>query len=402
MIQVSRGLLLSRRSAIGRKTNLGPDDELTDSFDRADTTNAIGTADSGHVYTQRRGAWGISSNKAYESSNNSTAVHGGVVTADVGYSSQTISCDITATLSMGKHVGCILRYVDLDNYWFAMLYRAVSDGHIYIYMGKVVAGVETYMITEYDVGFSGAVYSLEFSVDENGRFVTTVNGAVYGIVIDDTTHASATEVGLFSFEASGARFENLNVVETMDTAPVIADSFNRANDAGSLGSADTGELWTPRKGTWGISANKGYNPTGGEWDVVSVDDVTPDRIVKVVLPDNTFGGSDKGAGLVARLSDLNNFWFFFIYRGGGTDCLPCAGKFVAGVANYSILNAPNMGTPTAPVTIELRCMGNRISAYIDGVKWGPTVEDTFNNTQTRVGLMGYRPTTPQWEDFLVM
>lgn len=39
---------------------------------------------------------------------------------------------------------------------------------------------------------------------------------------------------------------------------VVSDSFNRADSASSLGTADTGQVWSSAVGTWGISSNRAY------------------------------------------------------------------------------------------------------------------------------------------------
>lgn len=43
----------------------------------------------------------------------------------------------------------------------------------------------------------------------------------------------------------------------------ITDSFNRANNSSSLGTADSGQTWTNTKGTWGTSSNQASSSDAG-------------------------------------------------------------------------------------------------------------------------------------------
>lgn len=49
----------------------------------------------------------------------------------------------------------------------------------------------------------------------------------------------------------------------MNITPVVSDTFDRADSTTSMGSTDTGEVWTPQMGTWGITGNKAYVVTAG-------------------------------------------------------------------------------------------------------------------------------------------
>lgn len=78
-----------------------------DSFDRADSTSGLGTADSGHPWTTVAGTWGITSGRAVASA---PAI--GVV--DVG----TADVDITGTVTIGgtfNGTGISLRTIDTSN-----------------------------------------------------------------------------------------------------------------------------------------------------------------------------------------------------------------------------------------------------------------------------------------------
>lgn len=93
----------------------------------------------------------------------------------------------------------------------------------------------------------------------------------------------------------------------------VSDSFNRADDATSLGTADSGQAWTAELGTWGISSNQAYLVTSAgdaqntAWVETSETDGTAQVTIAVV------GGSN--VGIVFRLVDGNNY-YIAIHDGG--------------------------------------------------------------------------------------
>lgn len=87
-----------------------------------------------------------------------------------------------------------------------------------------------------------------------------------------------------------------------DDLLLVSDTFSRADNASSLGSADTGQAWTALAGTWGISGNRAYNPSATSNGVAYVDAGVSDGLVECVIP--VLGG---GPGLYFRIVDADDY-----------------------------------------------------------------------------------------------
>jgi hypothetical protein len=85
----------------------------TDNFDRADTTNNIGTpSDAGSAWTQSQGTWGIASNAGYESS-----AAGAQNIAQLEASLADVDVQVTlSNVSAGADAGPVARFADTSNY----------------------------------------------------------------------------------------------------------------------------------------------------------------------------------------------------------------------------------------------------------------------------------------------
>src|SRR5262245_57529908 len=107
-------------------------------------------------------------------------------------------------------------------------------------------------------------------------------------------------------------------------ALLAADSFNRADNASSLGSTDGAGLldpvaWIPQLGTWGISSNQAYKSGGSSAEQSAVIDAgTADVIVEVTTAARNFA---NGAGLVFRAVDFQNFWLARNSSAGNTQLI---------------------------------------------------------------------------------
>src|SRR5436853_7315699 len=64
---------------------------------------------------------------------------------------------------------------------------------------------------------------------------------------------------------------------------IVSDTFTRADNAASLGVADTGQAWTSLGGTWGISGNQAYCPTAALNPLAVVDSGKADCSVQATL-----------------------------------------------------------------------------------------------------------------------
>jgi len=60
-------------------------------------------------------------------------------------------------------------------------------------------------------------------------------------------------------DAAGNVSTGVSIIVTTTASTSILDSFDRADSATTLGSADTGQAWTAHSSTWGITGNLAYN-----------------------------------------------------------------------------------------------------------------------------------------------
>lgn len=169
----------------------------------------------------------------------------------------------------------------------------------------------------------------------------------------------------------------------------ISDSFNRADSAVSLGSADIGGAWTATTGTWGISSNKGYLVTDAGQDVAQIDSGVANCTIRCLY--STVGANSQR--LVFRFTDASNF---LICQTEGTAYKVY--KYVAGgftqLGTYSV-------TPADGDQIMVVLNGSNIDFYLNGTL-RISVSDAFNNTATRHGLGGANNTgAARWEDYSV-
>jgi hypothetical protein len=176
----------------------------TDNFDRADTTNNIGTpSDAGSAWTQSQGTWGIASNAGYESS-----AAGAQNIAQLEASLADVDVQVTlSNVSAGADAGPVARFADTSNY-LLWIYTIGSSG---LRMFKVVAGSFTQLgSTASYTAANGDV--LKFTV--NG---STLNGYVNGAlkVGPQTESAGSTNTkhGLRSFNDSASRFDDFSIVD---------------------------------------------------------------------------------------------------------------------------------------------------------------------------------------------
>ena len=213
--------------------------------------------------------------------------------------------------------------------------------------------------------------------------VLTVNNVAQTVAVDD---GSGMQTQQFLLTRSGAG-QWLLIVNPALWARA-KDSFNRADNATSLGSADTGQTWAVLNGgPWGIVSKQAYQPGNVAGSVAVVDATVSDGVVQVSL--STMG---TGAGLVFRASDASNFWK--LYASGSTYVLA---KRVAGadttVATISV--APSSGD-----LLSVALSGPAITVAINGVQRA-VASDSFNQTATKHGLHA-SDNVARFDDFSVL
>jgi hypothetical protein len=165
-------------------------------------------------------------------------------------------------------------------------------------------------------------------------------------------------------------------------AVTVADTFNRADSATSLGTTDTGAAaWSALQGTWGLSANQAYVAVGDASTVcvAVVDASAADCTVAVDLSVN--GGGNPQAGLAFRATDANNFYLAEVTMGAaGT---PKIYKRVAGT--YTAIATGASITFNGGETLSVELAGNSITVKRNGSTIVSVTDSTFPSA-TKHGL----------------
>lgn len=173
---------------------------------------------------------------------------------------------------------------------------------------------------------------------------------------------------------------------TLGPRTLAQDSFNRPDSTVSPGTADSGQTWVELVSSSGIIGNQFY-ATSNSATVAYLECGQADMHATVKIAALT--GSAQG--IAARLIDTAHMWRFiggatsstlWLYNGSNTQEITGMPGFVAGD------------------TIGLKCQGNVITCYINGVQVGQTT-NAANNTGTKVALVA-SVTASRFDDLLVI
>lgn len=160
---------------------------------------------------------------------------------------------------------------------------------------------------------------------------------------------------------------------------LVSDSFNRANNTSSLGTADSGHVWTALAGTWGIDTNRARKYSPGAQGYAVIDAGVANGTVQATLQGTVSSGGAGGGGVAFRMTDANNGWFTeadgtsgYLYKvaGGGFSIVASYGGWVVGDVVSVVLS------------------GTSIIVKKNGVQVA-SVTDSFNSTATKHGLRDY-------------
>jgi hypothetical protein len=134
---------------------------------------------------------------------------------------------------------------------------------------------------------------------------------------------------------------------------LVSDAFNRA-DSTTLGTADTGQVWTQVSGTVGIVGNAGGN-TNGNQGIVAIN----------------VGVSDYDAQFTTPASSADTFIFHFRYTN-----LSNTWRLAMDTNSYRLVlikggaltyTSPDFGVPGSNDTLRVVADGSTITVYLNGV-----------------------------------
>jgi hypothetical protein len=160
---------------------------------------------------------------------------------------------------------------------------------------------------------------------------------------------------------------------SLGVAPfLVGDTFNRSDNAISIGTPDQGPAWVSLSGTIGILSKRLYIPTATNCKSYLETGTANGRCGMQVTTQPT-----NSAWLMFRISDTNNYFRF------GTSGAYFIFQSVISGATADL--GPVGGAPKAGDWMEVRYVGNVIKLYVNGVLRA-TVTNAFNNTATKIGI----------------
>ena len=175
---------------------------------------------------------------------------------------------------------------------------------------------------------------------------------------------------------------------------LVVDTFDRADDAQSLGETGTGESWEAVFGTWGIEDNVAVRASAaaGAQSLAVVPQGEGDGLMEVTL-----SVVEPGAGLAFRYIDPENYWT--------VTANPSIGSWTV---NRVIEGEPELiGELAAPVadgtTVTVTSNGPLLRFVIDGEEFLQLDDSTFEGS-LQAGIVASADSAgdARWDRFLTM
>lgn len=166
----------------------------------------------------------------------------------------------------------------------------------------------------------------------------------------------------------------------------VSDSFDRANSATSLGTADSGQTWTVSAGggPWGITGNLAYCP-GADFSQAVIDSTVSDCTIRC-----TFSSAARAA-LVMRWADSNNNLSVTATSLGGT----VGGAGLGNLATWTAFNDGDVITVVlAGGTVTVKQNGTTVGTS-SAASMAPLQTNTKHGLQARGDALG------RWNDYSV-
>lgn len=169
-----------------------------------------------------------------------------------------------------------------------------------------------------------------------------------------------------------------------------SDSFDRANSAIALGTADVGGTWAEPSGFWGILTNKAYIQTPSVDNhnnaVLNVGQSNVSVSADIILSSTN---NRAAAGLRLRHQDDSNFIAVYLYKCTAVTNSILIVQAVGGSATYpgefTSAGLANGSTYTLKVTLS----GSTITVLLNGVQKLSTTFDNTNLTTGKYGIGAY-------------
>lgn len=175
-----------------------------------------------------------------------------------------------------------------------------------------------------------------------------------------------------------------------------SDAFNRADSTTNPGATSASRTWSSARGTWGITSNALYTSasnTTGQGAILVTDFGDSDATLSIDAAART--GNIVQLGLVFRYVDLNNHWYWVVYRDNGANPKYFLIKRVAG-SDTTVATGSLANNNACTVSVELS--GSSIVGKVDGSSIAST-SDSALSTATSFGCNIYGTTTHTLDNF---
>jgi hypothetical protein len=193
----------STPSAVATKTVADSPAIVLDTFTRADSSTALGTADTGQTWVAGVGTYGISSNKAYPVS----AADGDRAVIDCGLTSHKVTATVSGVTAgaSGPSVSLLARMTDASNGYVLNIQNQTQQAKLF----KIVAGAYTQLGSTVTVAL---VDGDTISLSVQGSTLTAYKNGASVVTTTDTTFTSGTKVGLrIGASSSAVRYDDFTV-----------------------------------------------------------------------------------------------------------------------------------------------------------------------------------------------
>lgn len=145
----------------------------------------------------------------------------------------------------------------------------------------------------------------------------------------------------------------------------LSDSFNRADNAASLGSADVGGAWTAAAGTWSILSNKARMTTVTlDAYAILTSGFLADGYVEV---DVTLSAARADVGVLFKYLDTNNTLMLELYRAGAGNNINLYKRTAGSWSTLATTGATAGLVLGQTYKVRVEFYGGQIYVYVDGV-----------------------------------
>lgn len=171
---------------------------VSDSFNRADSTTSLGTAETGQTWTALNGTYGISANTAYQP----TLVADSLAVVESGVSDGEVQCKLSTNSNIAR---IVFRAIDKSNYLF------VQNDHLggqNVTLYKVVNGTMTRIDYVAQARNANDVYRIVLAGTSVKVYVNDV--LKLDKVVED--HVTATKHGIGNSYSANMRFDDFKVL----------------------------------------------------------------------------------------------------------------------------------------------------------------------------------------------